>query len=233
MNSSSQNTWPRYASPCSPRAGTPTSRPDRVVRDRLEHVEHVEVQRLREVAVGTDLDAGPSPDVAPAHHVAFEELVEVAGPLGEPSARLLARFAHRVVARRVQRDDLLDGDLVAVLDVDGELAGRRSSRPRRARGELERVDRRGTPGCGPPRAMRMCDWLVSTWRHTTSSLSWSVPNGTRCWSGSDRVPGDTAVAHRAVERAAHLEPPRPALGDEGRLEAREVRRRACSRSAAG
>ena len=26
MNSSSQNTWPRYASPWSPRAGTPASR---------------------------------------------------------------------------------------------------------------------------------------------------------------------------------------------------------------
>ena len=90
--------------------------PDRVVRHRLQQMEDVQVQRARHVTVGAELDARVFPELAPAHHVTLEQVLEGAGNAHEPVACLLARFADPLIARGEDRRDLLDDGLLPAFD---------------------------------------------------------------------------------------------------------------------
>ena len=106
MNSSSQKTCPRYASPCSPRAGTPTSRSIVLVDTvwtRWKTCNRTIVWARSE----SSIDVEALPQAVPGEHVSFQEPFERAGA-PDPLLGVGPGLVERVRPCRHQGDHLLD-----------------------------------------------------------------------------------------------------------------------------
>jgi len=80
----------------------------------------VQVSDLGDVGIHAQVDTGAVPDLAPADGVPLQELVERPGHVAGPVSRLEPRLGDGRILRGEQRNDLLDDDLLATDDIDGE-----------------------------------------------------------------------------------------------------------------
>src|SRR6478736_5189527 len=81
-----------------PSGGNADVETDGVVRHRLQEMEDLQVKYLREGAVVAELDAASFPDVAPAHDVTVEQVVETASQTLHSLGSFLAWLRDRRVA---------------------------------------------------------------------------------------------------------------------------------------
>ena len=78
-------------------------------RADLQDVGDVEAQQVLDARLARDADVADVPQLVPRAPVTGEGLVE-ARVAGDAAARVLERLGDRAVARRVERDQLLDAD---------------------------------------------------------------------------------------------------------------------------
>jgi len=201
---------------------------DRVQRGGLQQVQHVQPQQHRKVqpeglAGRLQMHVVATPQVFPGERVTREHGAEALGSF-EPLARSDHRFGDRLVARRVQRDELLDHERLALLDGDVELlrdvAMFGHFAPRRCNDFA--VDPRA-------RARRLCDpelRLRSSYQQVDRVVR-EAPALERHQVPVVELPIQlhAVVHHAAVDGRAHRDGRRPVLGNELEFERCKMRMR--------
>ena len=183
-NRASQNTCPRYASPTSPRAGTPASMSatcSEMFASRWKMCRRSSVE-ADAVAV-LELERAEVPELVPAQDVLTKQLVEPG------AARRPPRAAFGAGSETAGSRDVWSATTFSAVIASPWVTSASISRPIQAGSSSPQL---GTGAISPSRrsrvcaasATRMCDWLVSTSSRIVSGSRTCVVTGTRCgWRG--------------------------------------------------
>jgi len=167
------------------------------------------------------VDAQVIPQISPGEYVAVEQFVEPAQP-GEPAGGFVGRFGHRRVAPGEHRHDLLERHGPVRLDVDDDLVSDPAvavEQPALARDRLPTAPHR-VPGRHRHRYPRLVG--LHRQQHRISRQGGGLQKF-EVLVGQGAVALDEGIPDRAVQQGTDLDPARPVLGHDRRLEGTGVR----------
>ncbi len=193
---------------------------DAVLGDRLQQMKQVQPDDAQCLVVALDLDAGPLPEARPGPDVPVEQLVEAPHP-GDAACRCHGGLTDGAVPGSEDGNHLVDGDRLAAADVDGEIVADPAWLGCRAPADAQRPVLAVYPGS---RCLGDPDVGLGGLHHQQQGLLVDRLRleGTQVAAGQFPVPFNAGILHRAVKRRTHVNPARPVLGHDRRLQPAQV-----------